>query len=296
DAARIHRGRSAAARDDEVRAEIDEELRFHVDETAAELVRDGWEPAAARTEAARRFGDTGAVADACYRQRNWDRIMLQRLSTGLIALLVVAVVVLIYRGNAATAAQRVSLESMHATIADLSTRNAELLERLVAADAPREMQVVKTETRPFTLPDGSLAETPLERAFVAAIENLPGSPARLTAFGDEAVPYCVQFLNGEHQIQGLSMGQTKFMGANLLGDTGSELAVDPLLAALEHESFNVRRCAALALGKLGTERAIAPLEELAANDPYVYRNGNEKLALVRIDAEKALEMLRAERD
>ena len=48
----IFGARGADARDAELRAEIDEELRFHVEETAAELVRDGWEPAAARSAAA----------------------------------------------------------------------------------------------------------------------------------------------------------------------------------------------------------------------------------------------------
>jgi len=44
-----------------VAREVDDELRFHLDEKTDALVRAGWEPAAARAEAERLLGDVGAV-------------------------------------------------------------------------------------------------------------------------------------------------------------------------------------------------------------------------------------------
>jgi hypothetical protein len=41
----------------DVRREVDEELDFHLKMTAEKLERDGLDPAAARREAMRRFGD-----------------------------------------------------------------------------------------------------------------------------------------------------------------------------------------------------------------------------------------------
>ena len=45
----------------DVRADVDAELAFHVDELVDRLVREGRDPAEARAEAARRFGDYAAV-------------------------------------------------------------------------------------------------------------------------------------------------------------------------------------------------------------------------------------------
>lgn len=48
-----------------VSEDVDREIRAHVEERAEELEREGWEPAAAREEAARLFGDRDAVARKC---------------------------------------------------------------------------------------------------------------------------------------------------------------------------------------------------------------------------------------
>ncbi len=58
--------RSAA----QVAADVDEELQFHLDMVARELVDAGWAPEAARVEAARRFGDLEATRQFC---RSLDR-------------------------------------------------------------------------------------------------------------------------------------------------------------------------------------------------------------------------------
>jgi predicted permease len=49
----------------QVAADVDEELAFHLDRVAAELVDDGWLPEAARVEARRRFGDLEGTRKYC---------------------------------------------------------------------------------------------------------------------------------------------------------------------------------------------------------------------------------------
>ena len=49
----------------DIRADVDDELRFHVEMLIQELLAAGWNMPAARAEAERRFGAIGAVRDAC---------------------------------------------------------------------------------------------------------------------------------------------------------------------------------------------------------------------------------------
>lgn len=50
---------------DQVAADVDEELRFHLDMVARELMDDGWPEDAARVEAVRRFGDLETTRKVC---------------------------------------------------------------------------------------------------------------------------------------------------------------------------------------------------------------------------------------
>lgn len=106
---------------------------------------------------------------------------------------------------------------------------------------------------------------------------------------------------GEAAIDGLALIMkdeklgviTRFMAANVLGDIGKKRAVEPLIEALRAPEYNLRRCAALALGKIRDERAKKPLEELAEKDPFVYHDpeSGKDLYLVREDARRALDIL-----
>ena len=49
----------------QIQDDVDEELRFHLEMRAAELEAAGLDPAAARDEAARRFGDVAETQRAC---------------------------------------------------------------------------------------------------------------------------------------------------------------------------------------------------------------------------------------
>ena len=50
----------------QVAADVDDELQFHLDKMAQELVEKGWPPEAARQEAVRRFGDLEGTRKACF--------------------------------------------------------------------------------------------------------------------------------------------------------------------------------------------------------------------------------------
>ena len=76
-----HRSPPDAVDLDAVRAEIDEELRFHIVETARSLERDvGFSEHEAFAEALVRFGDIRQIRGACARQRivKWTGRMLVR--------------------------------------------------------------------------------------------------------------------------------------------------------------------------------------------------------------------------
>ncbi len=286
----------------EIRAEIDEELQFHIDRVAAELVRSGLSLDEALLEARRRFGDIHTITRACTHQRLRTRTMLQRFNTVLIALLVAAVATLMFRSEAEAAESRDQLREMQSVMANLGEQNGELIElvRLKgwSGAAPQRVNTASSQKQTLpklAMPDGSAPASKVEEAFAAWIADRPWASRKLAAFGDDAVPYVTDVLNGTVVVAGPKQHMMRFVAANVLGDTGSPSAVTPLLAALDDEFMNVRRCAALALGKIGDKQAIPALEELAANDPYVYRGAKseEPQALVRIDAKKALAMFDA---
>jgi len=114
------------------------------------------------------------------------------------------------------------------------------------------------------------------------------SLARIVGMGESAIPELARIMkDGEIDLV------TRFMAANVLGDIGSAKGVEPLLEALEDPYYNLRRSAALALGKLRDPRAKEPLEKLAAEDPFVWKDPEtgKDLYLVRIDAASALDLL-----
>ena len=67
----------------QVCAELDEEIRFHLEMRAAELERRGWSAAAARQEALRRFGSVEGTRDYCVEaDLRKERTTLRRLHLG----------------------------------------------------------------------------------------------------------------------------------------------------------------------------------------------------------------------
>jgi len=63
----------------QIQEDVDEELRFHLEQRAAELEAGGMTPAAARDEAARRFGDWNSTRRECASSdRRWEDSMRRR--------------------------------------------------------------------------------------------------------------------------------------------------------------------------------------------------------------------------
>jgi murein DD-endopeptidase MepM/ murein hydrolase activator NlpD len=107
--------------------------------------------------------------------------------------------------------------------------------------------------------------------------------------GAAAVPWLVEVMEDR------KAGRARYLAAIALGDSGQVAAESPLLSALDDEWFNVRRCAAESLGRLGAMRARKKLEALAESDPYAWRDPESGALkhLVRESARRALELLEA---
>jgi murein DD-endopeptidase MepM/ murein hydrolase activator NlpD len=119
-------------------------------------------------------------------------------------------------------------------------------------------------------------------------ENPRGNYTQAVALGEKAVDDLSEILCDKS----LDTVQ-RFMAANALGEIRSRKAVKPLLEAMKDDQFNVRRCAALALGKIGDPSARPALEFLAKEDPFAWTDpkSGKIMYLVREDARKALDIL-----
>ncbi len=118
-----------------------------------------------------------------------------------------------------------------------------------------------------------------------------GEAAATAAFvtgGVDSVPWLIEIMEDPEA------GGSRLMAANTLGEIGVPEAVDPLIKALGSDWFNVRRCAALALAKIGDVRAIPAVQNLAENDPFLWTKPDtkEQIYLVRVDAARALKTLK----
>jgi len=144
--------------------------------------------------------------------------------------------------------------------------------------------------RTLAIPQEDAAQGPRDTGWKGLRDRFLGNDVHAyeeaVASGADSVPWLVGIL------QDSSAGNSRFVAANALGEIGTDECVAPLLHALGDPWFSVRRCAALALGRIGDERARQPLARLAEKDPFVWTDpkSREKSYLVRIDAKRALEM------
>ena len=108
--------------------------------------------------------------------------------------------------------------------------------------------------------------------------------AELVARGEPAVAPLLEILADP------GAGNARWMAAKALGAIGTPECTAALLGALDDSWFQVRRCAAEGLGRIGDARTREPLEELAANDPFAWTDPetNEVKYLVREAAREAL--------
>jgi HEAT repeat protein len=74
--------------------------------------------------------------------------------------------------------------------------------------------------------------------------------------------------------------------ASALGNIGDRRALDPLIAALEDEYWNVKQAAAKALGNLGDSRAIRPLIRALGEDKYAFARLAAASALSKLGEKK----------
>ena len=77
--------------DQQIEAQIDEELTFHIEQATRELLDDGLSVHDAKVSALARFGDVNKIKTQCKRIALKERIMLQRINLVLMIIVLVAV-------------------------------------------------------------------------------------------------------------------------------------------------------------------------------------------------------------
>jgi Bacterial Ig-like domain len=105
----------------EIDREIRDELRFHLEMRTEDNLRLGMTPADARISAEERFGNFRHIHQSCRKALLGERIMLQRLQTGLIVILLLAVVALGFQMYSAQRASQAALADVAASLARLNS-------------------------------------------------------------------------------------------------------------------------------------------------------------------------------
>lgn len=106
----------------EIRADIDAELAFHVEEATREEIARGRDPEQAHAEALRRFGDVERVRRECAWTQLGERIVMQRVQVLLTAVLIAAVGLLLWSNRTARAALEVERQTHATLLARIETR------------------------------------------------------------------------------------------------------------------------------------------------------------------------------
>lgn len=266
--------------------EIAEELQFHLAELEARLVGEGLDPAAARAEARRRFGDLGKITRACQHQRNHRAIMLQRINLLLSLVLIVGLAFASLRHVSEARRQRTEIKALGGDLESLKAQNAALLGEIRAIAAGSTSKGVQSfRTLP---PKFVMGTTPSSHVGV----DLSGSQATRVRFSNSGYgPYLGPFMERDRPdfaaraVRDLGVSEPKLKFAILAlfrnsTDAGERLVAlgDPAAAALTQllgnsiglpgEAKNrVRRDAATVLGQMGGGRALhALLEALKDED------------------------------
>jgi hypothetical protein len=115
--------------------DIADELESHLAHAADDLARTGLSLEAARLEARRRFGDLSTVHAAVRREDLWDRHLMQHLTFGLVALLLVGTAFLALHLSHAQTREARELAMVHAELAALRATPTDL-ERFGIAPRP----------------------------------------------------------------------------------------------------------------------------------------------------------------
>lgn len=104
---------------DRIRAEIEEEFQFHIDERARELMERGVPNEAARAAAIEAFGNVAGFRDECFTIAMKERIMLQRVNAILTAVLLVGLGLVAYQSYAGQRRVAESLASIASVLAEV---------------------------------------------------------------------------------------------------------------------------------------------------------------------------------
>lgn len=117
----------------QIESEIEEELRFHIEESVAERMADGQSEDGARAAAQQAFGDFDRIAASCRKIQLGERIMLQRINVVLLIVLVVAVLAIATRSADSQRETRRAMTENHMAMADMRAEIEDLTAVLLQA-------------------------------------------------------------------------------------------------------------------------------------------------------------------
>ncbi len=243
----------------EIAADIDEELEFHVEESARALEQAGLAPELARAEALKRFGDYGRIRRECARTWMGERIMLQRIQLVLTAALVAAVGILAWSN------QRAQVQARAAMDAERQRTEAVLARVEARLGEPRVVG-------PVTFPQAEAGAKPMQI----------GSGGYLNIDGQEMdLDSAAETWLGEFQAQdtawrhGLRLAERLSalpgaQGAEILAQIWSRLSVEHREQAMKPFVFDGGHPNALEVLQLGFENQPASVKERAVLYLHTY--------------------------
>ncbi len=179
-------------------ADVEEELRFHIEEATAEGMREGLSREAARAAALARFGNLEAIREQCVAIRTQGGAAMIKALIGLVVGLFAVAVVLLVRLNTAQAARAQALEAHALALAQTARAEArarELAEKAQAAESASNERDASTWLARFRVePDNWRLAWAVSQELVAALSADEAAAVMLEVFPQLSVPQREQAL------------------------------------------------------------------------------------------------------
>jgi hypothetical protein len=179
-------------------ADVEEELRFHLDEATAEGVRAGLSREAARAAAFERFGDLASIKEQCVAIRTEGGATVIKALIGLVVGLTAVAMVLLVRLNTAQAARAEAVEARAMALEQTARAEAlarELAEKAQAAENPSNARDASTWLARFRVePDSWRLSWAVSQELVAALSADDAAAVMLEVFPQLSVPQREQAL------------------------------------------------------------------------------------------------------
>ena len=174
--------------DQQIDAEIDDELAFHIDQATRELVEAGQSDDDAKVNALARFGNVNTIKTQCKRIALEERIMLQRINLVLMIVVLLGVAFVSVQMYVTQKHNTLALQAIVSDLADMKTTAAQAsrdgkVTILGAVSRPGLYPIPKTGD--YTLADLLVDAGPKDRAF--KVQLLRRENGEHTPFAEETI-------------------------------------------------------------------------------------------------------------